>query len=408
MTARRSPDGWTVVSYLFLVSLLFALSRPMLSIMMPNWEAEFGWSREFVSSGIAVVLAVQALSSPIAGYLIDRVGPKYTYAAGTLLLGASIALATAMSAQWQFIVLVCALGGFGVGALSLPQASSTIARYFEDGRGFAIGMGASGATAGQLIMVPFLTFLIGAIGWRTALGLYAAIVVAVGLVGWILLGRARPVASALHAARTAGPLGTRLAMITGGPTFWLILAAFAICGFTTAGMAYTHLIPYAIACGFTPMQGSTAFGALCAFNMGGIILFGWLADRVHRPTLFAAMFIMRAVAFVLLLNIQDNPALLFLFAALFGLTDIASLPIVGAMIARYFGVGVMGLAFGLLFAGHSIGGALGAYAGGAIFDAFARYEWAWILALGLALLAAVFALMIQERRAPSALAPQPA
>ena len=334
--------------------------------------------------------------------------PKYTYAAGTLLLGASIALATAMSQPWQFIVLVCALGGFGVGALSLPQASSTIARYFEEGRGFAIGVGASGATAGQLAMVPLLAFLIGAIGWRTALGMYGAIVVAVGLVGWFLLGRARPVASALHAARTAGPLGARLALITSGSTFWLILAAFAICGFTTAGIAYTHLIPYAIACGFTPMEGSTAFGALCAFNMGGIILFGWLADRVHRPTLFAAMFIVRAISFVMLLNIQDTPALLFVFAALFGLTDIASLPIVGAMIARYFGVGVMGLAFGLLFAGHSIGGALGAYAGGAIFDAFARYDWAWILALGLALLAAVFALMIEERRAPSPLAPQPA
>src|SRR4029078_4167414 len=98
---------------------------------------------------------------------------------------------------------------------------------------------------------------------------------------------------------------------------------------------------------------------------------GWLADRVHRPTLFAAMFIVRAVAFVLLLNIQDNPALLFLFAALFGLTAIASLPIVGAMIARYFGVGVMGLAFGLLFAGHSIGGALGAFVGGGVFAVLA-------------------------------------
>jgi len=145
------------------------------------------------------------------------------------------------------------------------------------------------------------------------------------------------------------------------------------------------------------------------------VLIGYLAARmalfdepsVRGLSLFAFNFaipvlLLRTVAQT---DMPPHPEWAFVFTYFSGAFTIFA---VGAMIARYFGVGVMGLAFGLLFAGHSIGGALGAFAGGAIFDAFARYDWAWILALGLALLAAVFALMIQERRAPSVLAPAPA
>ena len=404
----RSPDGWKVVGYLFAVCLFFALSRPLLSMLMPAWEADFGWSRAFISAGIATVLAVQSFSSPVAGYLIDRVGPKYTYVAGTLLLGLSFVLATAMTEPWQFIVLVCAVGGLGVGMLSLPQAAATIARYFEDGRGFAIGMGASGATAGQLAMVPLFAFLIASVGWRASVAIFGIGVLALGIAGWAVLGRARPAAATVHAARDAAPLGARLRALARAPQFWYLAAAMSICGFTTAGIVYTHLIPYAISCGFAPMEGATAFGALCAFNTAGIVLFGWLSDRVHRPSLLAGMFIARALSFVLLLNIADSPVMLFLFAALFGLSDIASLPISSAIVARQFGVGTMGLTLSLTFAGHSLGAALGAYAGGAVFDLFARYDWAWLIALSLALVAAVLALMIRERPIPAALVPAPA
>ncbi len=113
---------------------------------------------------------------------------------------------------------------------------------------------------------------------------------------------------------------------------------------------------------------ATAYGVLSALNLAGMITAGWLSDRVHRPLLLAFIYIARAGAFVLLLFVGDNYPLLIIFAIVFGLFDYSTVPVTASYLASRLGIRVLGLSMGLLSAGHAIGGAAGAWAGGAVFD----------------------------------------
>jgi MFS family permease len=101
----------------------------------------------------------------------------------------------------------------------------------------------------------------------------------------------------------------------------------------------------------------------------------------------------------------DAPSL-FLFAAMFGLLNYAVLPVMASLVASHLGIAIMGLAMGLLAAGHSFGAALGALLAGLLFDLFGQYLWVWVIAAGIAVAAAAIALTIPESRriAPAAAA----
>ena len=130
--------------------------------------------------------------------------------------------------------------------------------------------------------------------------------------------------------------------------------------------------------------------------------FGALSDRFHRPALLASIYFLRALTFIILMQIPGSSPLLFTFAVLFGLFDYATFPIVASLVASHIGRHVMGISMGLIFGAHSLGGAAGSYLGGHLFELFARYDWVWIMSFGLALLAAFLTILIRENRGSTA------
>lgn len=394
---RANPRGWLIVAFIFAsLSLVFS-ARSALGLIMPTWEQDLGWARTFISSGGSIVLVFMTLVSPLAGNLLDKIGPRPVVTAALLCVGASLAATSIMTEQWQFIVLYCIVGGLGYGSLAAPQASATIGQIFDEHRGLATGIATSGASGGLLIIIPLLAALVGWIGWRASFAGFGVLIMLMAPIAWFLI---TPASRAAYAADGAGsaPLSARLRLIFHNSTFWLLLIGFVICGFTTTGVIEVHLIPYAISCGFPRFESATALGVLSAFNMGGMILAGYLADKVNRPLLLGAIYFFRGLSFLILMNITGNPEMLFLFAIMFGVFDYSTMPVLASIVSTHIGVRMMGLTLGLLFAGHSAGGAAGALMGGYFFDTFNSYEWVWIASIALALLAAVFSWMIRETR----------
>ena len=114
--------------------------------------------------------------------------------------------------------------------------------------------------------------------------------------------------------------------------------------------------------------------------------------------MLAVIYGVRALAFVLLMYVAADIALLFAFAVLFGLVDLATAPVTVSLVVSHLGRRIMGLTMGLIAGGHALGAAAGAYAGGVLFDLAGHYDWVWILALGLSLTAALISLAIRETR----------
>jgi MFS family permease len=281
----------------------------------------------------------------------------------------------------------------------MPVATATIARHFERNRGLATSIGTSGVGGGQLLFIPLFAWAVTAVGWRPTLAAFGVLIVLLGIGSLLFLDNAKPAGRAgPEGVASVATIGEKILLLVRNPVFWLIAGAYVICGFTTAGVVKVHLIPYAAVCGFDLTTGAAANGVLAGFNMVGMVLSGYLTDRLHRPALLGSIYFLRALTFILLFFITDNVTLLFAFAVLFGTLDFATVPPTASLVASHLGVRTMGFSMGLLFAGHSVGGALGALTGGSLYDLYARYDWVWLIALMLAVVASILAWSIPERR----------
>lgn len=389
-------SDWIVVAVGFAALSVGFSARSALGLAMPVWEAELGWSRSFVSAVGASALLASAVSSPVAGNAVDRFGPRLILVVGLGLVGLGMLAVAMLDSPLAFALIYGGLAGLGFGVVAVHVVSTVVARRFEANRGLATGAATSGSTAGQLVVVPVLAAVLGTVGWRPSYAVLGLAALALAALAWIVLGPNQVAAGSRMAPRQ--PLGQRLAELARSPVFLALFGSFVICGFTTAGVIETHLLPYAAACGFPPLPSATAYGVLSALNFVGMILAGWLTDRVHRPLLLGGIYVMRGLSFLLLMQIAGDIRLLFLFAVMFGLFDYATVVVTASLVASHLGLRIMGLAMGVLSAGHAAGAALGAFLGGWLYDLFATYDWVWTAAFALAILAGLMAFTIREYR----------
>lgn len=388
--------GWTVVGYGFLAIALSATGRTLLSLAMPLWESELAWSRSLISTAGAIALLVMAVTSPVAGDFIDRFGPRKLLTAGFAILGTGLAFTTVSTLPWHLLLSFGLICGVGFGVVGASVFFAAVAPYFVERRGFALAVVDSGATVGPLLLVPLAAMLLASWGWRFEFNAMALGCALMAPVAWYLLprnsGKHQPELGA-----SSERLGTRLLELARSPTFNLLFWSFLLCGFTSSGVIETHFLPYAAICGFSGVKAAGAYGLLSGINLIGILLAGWLSDRMNRPLLLAGIYAVRSLSFVLLAQVGNDLSMLYLFSAVFGLFDYATAPVVASLVASHLGVRVMGLSMGLLSAGHSIGAALGALAGGLAFDAYGSYRGLWLLSVAMALLAALVAAFIKNK-----------
>ena len=397
----RLSRSWNIVILAFFALSLSYTGRSALQIAMPFWQSEFGWSRSLVSLGGAAALITSGLLAVVGGTLLSRIGARRLLAAGLLALALGLASTAAIGGvAWQFLAIYGGLVAVGYGLVSQSVVSTMIAWSFTERRGLATGIANSGATAGQLILLPVLAQMFATFGWRSAyLGLGLASIVMLGLVLLLMHKGVEPGTPSRRSSESAS-LGDLLV----SPVFHALFWSYVICGFTTSGVIETHFVPYAILCGFPPVTGATAFSLLMAVNFGGVVLAGWLSDRVHRPMLLGSIYILRGLTFFLLMNITNDPAMLAAFAVMFGLFDYSTVPVTASIAASHLGLRVMGLAMGLLAAGHAVGGAAGALFAGRMYDLFARYDGVWLTSVGVAIFAGLICFTIRENRGVDRLA----
>ena len=142
--------------------------------------------------------------------------------------------------------------------------------------------------------------------------------------------------------------------------------------------------------------------------MMGMTLSGYLTDRINRPLLLGAIYIGRGLCFLLLMRIAGDVQMLFLFAVAFGVFDYSTVPPTASLVASHLGRHIMGLAMGILSAGHALGGAAGAMMAGILYDLYAQYDVVWLASIGVAVSAGLMAFTIRENRAPATPRLQPA
>ncbi|MCY1127745.1 MFS transporter [Frigidibacter sp. RF13] len=390
----RISQPWTLVGFGFLALALAFSARAALGLIMPVWQRELGWSSSFLSGAGATALVVMALVAPFAGRLVDRKGPRFTLNLGLGILGLGCAIVATMSSKPFFVFGFSILCGLGFGIVATHAVATAVTRAFDSQRGLATGIATSGSTGGQFVIVPLIALLLTQVGWRWSFGALAlASLALIPCIRAIMAeGSAR---EGGHGPAVGASMSQDFATILRRPAFHALFWSYLICGFTSSGAIETHLLPFAAFCGFPPLPSATAYGLLSLVNLGGMVLAGWMTDRVNRPLLLGSIYFLRGLTYIILINLPGTSIeVLFAFAVLFGLVDYATVPVTASLTASHVGLPVMGQAMGMISGGHALGAAMAAFFGGYVFDTTGGYTLLWLGGLWLLMGAAILSFVI--------------
>ena len=415
--------GWVVVAVVFLALLVSAGVRAAPAVLINPLETELGWSRAAISFAVSVGLLLYGLSGPVAGWLMDRFGPTRLTLVELAVIGGSTLAGAAMTELWQLNLVWGVLSGVGTGIVA-PVLGATVAnRWFVERRGLVLGVFGAAASAGQLVSVPALMWLVVVAGWREGTILLAVAVFLI-LIPVLLFMRDDPTRLGLrpYGAREGEERGTATeespapepgtaaeapVEAPGGavsralrtPEFWLLSGSFFICGASSNGIIGVHFVPHSIDHGISEVTAASALALMGAMNFVGTIASGWLTDRYDPRKLLALYYSLRGLSLLLLPFVTEFAGLA-VFAVFFGLDYIATVPPTVALVADRFGRMNVGAVFGWVFFSHQVGAALASYLGGVARDSLGDYTAAFLAAGILAILAALMASRVNREPLP--------
>ncbi len=355
-------------------------------------SGSFGWNRAQVSSVYSIYLVVTGLASPLTGVLLDRWGPRVVYPAGVVLLGTGCLLAGHLTQLWQFQACIGILNGMGVSMLGMVPASMLISRWFRERMSTAMGIAYAGFGTGTLLIVPLAQYLIGAHGWRDAYRIMAISILLlfplVFLLPWREIAGGAPrgerrKGDALEETRAwpvRGAMRTR--------AYWQLVQVFSFTALAMYAML-AQIVAYLVQVGLQPLEAASAFGAAGLLSVLGMTASGWSSDRFGARATATASFVSTflGIGILVLLSFYPLRWLVIPFVLLFGISQGARGPIVASLTARLFRGPGFATINGTIFASMSIGGALGSWASGVLYDWTGGYRASFAFSMACVLVA---------------------
>ena len=375
--------------------LMLALGmRQSFGLFLRPMSMDLGWGREAFSFAIALQNLVWGCAMPFAGAIADRYGGGRVIATGGIAYGAGLAAMAYSTTPLGLNLAAGLLLGLGLSCSGFGVVMAVVARAFPpEKRSVAVGIVGAAGSFGQFAMLPGSHALIGGFGWVNALLVFAVLAFIMVPLGAALAGRNTA------ADESTQSIGAALAEAGRHRGFWLLTGSFFVCGFQTI-FVMTHLPAYLVDKGLSPGQGMTALAVIGLFNIVGSYGCGALGGRYSKRLILAWIYVIRALAIAAFLAAPLTPAGTYLFAAVLGLTWLGTVPLTNSLVGQIFGVKYLSTLFSISFLGHQLGAFLGAWAGGAVFDAAGSYQAVWLAAIALSVVAAALCVPIDERAMP--------
>lgn len=389
-----TPQRLSMTQVLIAGALVVTLSmgiRHGFGLWLQPITMERGWTRETFAFALAVQNLAWGAAGPFAGMLADRYGAfRVLIVGGVLYALGLVGMAMATSG-------IAFLGGAGL-LLGMAQSGTTyavvygvIARQVDPAkRSWAMGITAAAGSFGQFLMVPVENGLIGGWGWQNALFVLACMVLAiVPLAFWLK----EPAQAAVAGHKQS--VGSALREAFGYPSFGLLMAGYFVCGFQVVFIG-VHMPSYLKDHGLSPQVATVALALIGLFNVFGTYIAGVLGGKLAKRHILSTIYLLRAVAIVVFINVPLTPASVYVFSSVMGLLWLSTVPPTNAIVAQIFGVQYMSMLGGFVFLSHQVGSFMGVWLGGKLYDATGNYDLVWWIAAGLGVFAALINQPVRE------------
>jgi predicted MFS family arabinose efflux permease len=323
----------------------------------------------------------------------DKYGTGRVVAAGAVLVMLGTVLTPHATSAWMLVLLVGVVAAGGAGMAGLGVLMSAVARTLpSEKRGLASGMVNAGGSFGQFVVSPLAALLTGVVGWVGALTALGLLSVAIVPLAWVLRGKppqpplgAAAENSMRHAVRGAWQ----------DPSFRLLTAGFFVCGFHVAFIA-THLPGVVAHCGLPPAVGAWSLSLIGLFNIAGSFGSGWAIGRWRMKSVLSLLYAARALAVLAFVFAPKTVTTVIVFAIVLGFTYLSTVPPTVGLVGKLHGIRYVATLFGLVMFSHQVGGFLGAWLGGYVFERSGSYDWLWYIDIMLAVGAALIHMPIKE------------
>ncbi|MCC7276170.1 MAG: MFS transporter [Alphaproteobacteria bacterium] len=391
---------WTIVLCAGTILGIVAGIRQGFGLFLLPMSADYGLSREAFAFSVGLQNLVWGFGAPFAGAVADRYGPRLVAFGGGLLYAAGTAV---MAIDWGGAQMPAsgALLGLGLSGAGFSVVLGAVGRAAPaEHRAKALALASFGGSIGMFSALPYTHLLIAGTGWIASLFVLAAtslltVPLALGLGGRV------------EAARVAGAprLGFRRSLVaaTSERSFLLLTTGFFVCGFQLAFIT-VHLPPYLGDKGMAPWLGAAALTLVGIANIAGTLACGWLGQRYEKRIVLASLYLARAIMLAAFVALPLTETSVLLFAAGMGFTWLPTIPLTNGLVAQLFGPTYLSTLFGLVFLSHQLGGFVGPWVGGLVFDWTGSYDTVWWLSAALGLAAALLHWPIEERAVRPAVA----
>src|SRR6476661_2709854 len=361
----NSRYRWVIVAAGGLLGCVAIGGMFSLPVFLQPITRDTGWSVTGVSSAMTIGFLAMAFTSMIWGTLSDRLGPRPVVLTGSIVLAASLALASHATSLLAFQVIFGLMVGGSIAAIFAPMMAA-VTGWFDTHRGLAVSLVSAGMGMAPLTMSPLAAWLVSNHDWRTSMQIVAAVVAGIMIPVSLLVRRAPALESGHSAPSGDGSPQAEMSMAQAlrSPQFTILLLTNFFCCATHSG-PIIHTVSYAISCGIPLIAAVTIYSVEGLAGLGGRIAFGLLGDRFGAKRVLVLGLLVQAFGALAYVFVRELAAF-YAVAALFGFIYAGVMPLYAVLARENFPLRMMGTVIGGTAMAGSLGMATGPLAGGLI------------------------------------------
>lgn len=358
------------------------------------WVTDFGWSRATVTSGNALAkITVGPLFGFLAGWIIDRFGPRRLMLSGIVMGGIALIGLSIMTSMWQFYVfyLFNTLGYMCGGPL--PN-QVLVSRWFTKSRGKAMGIIYLGIGVGGMLVPQIARWLIQSFGWRDALMALGILMVVIAFpMVWFVKENPEEATLKVKPVETKTPFSV---ILKSWPFYLLVIGSMCSIG-AVAGTTQNLKLFLSIDLKYSQEAAANVLSIVLGSSIIGRLLMGWLADKIQKKYVMIVIYSLVALS-IPLLYLTETPGVVYIFAFIFGVALGGDYMIIPLMAAELFGVKVMGRVMGLVITVDGLAEALAPMLAAWLRDRTGSYANGFAALIILAVIGTVAVMMLPRKK----------
>ncbi len=390
-----------------IIMVSFAVRASFGVFQIPIAE-EFGWARAEFSLAIAIQNLAWGIGQPIFGAMAEKIGDKRAIIIGAVVYAVGLVLSANSTTPIEHQAYAW-LVGFGIAGTGFGVILAVVGRAASDeNRSMTLAIVTAAGSAGQIIGAPTAEWLLSFLSWQMVFVIFAITVLS--LILTLPLMRVPPAASK---AELEESLGGILKKAMKDPSYTLIFLGFFSCGYQLAFITAHFpafvtemcgpILPggalHSIGITTTSALGAVSIALIGAANVGGTLFAGWLGNRYSKKYLLAGIYTARTVVAAVFILLPITPMSVIIFSVVMGSLWLATVPLTSGLIAHLYGLRYMGTLYGIVFFSHQLGGFLGVWLGGRMYDVYGDYTFVWWIGVAVGAFSAVVHLPVREKAA---------